>query len=133
MILSRRCWVANCHAEARRESCNLVLCEVVLAEIELSVVDSEPTLCAIGSAKERLNGNGLYAVIRAIGGVLEVQGRCPVITEVVRHLTSGARRSCTNIPVHCGIERITTDDVMNVGGRKCSWLSGGIKALEGQR
>lgn len=56
----------------------------------------------------------------------------PVIGKVLGHLAGSAGSPGADIAVHGGVEGISTDDVVNVGGRELAWLSSGIKTLSGQ-
>jgi hypothetical protein len=71
-------------------------------------------------------------VVGAIGRMLEIQGRGPVIGKVIRHLAGSAGGPRANVTRHGGIESVATNDVMNMGGWERTWIAGGIKALKGQ-
>ena len=49
-------------------------------------------------------------MVGAVGGMLEVKLRCPVVGEVIGHLTSGASCSRANIALHRSVEGIATQD-----------------------
>ena len=132
MVLGGGCWIANSHAESGWKSSDLVLRQVVFAQIELSIVDSETALCSIRSAEQRLDGDGLDTMVGAVCWVLEVQSGCPVVAKVVRHLAGRAGSSRTDIAVHGSVERIASDDVMDMSGWESAWLGCGIETLEGQ-
>ena len=71
-------------------------------------------------------------MIGSVCGVLEVQGCCPVIGEVLRHLAGSTGSPLTNIAVHGGVEGVPANNVVNMSGWKRTRLAGGIKALKGQ-
>jgi hypothetical protein len=71
-------------------------------------------------------------MVGAVARVLEVQCRGPIVGEVLGHLASGACGSLANVTCHGGIEGISANNVMNMGGWESAWLGSGIKALEGQ-
>lgn len=56
----------------------------------------------------------------------------PVIRKVLGHLAGSAGCPGGDIAGHCGVEGISTDDVVNVGGRELAGLSSGVKTLSGQ-
>ena len=72
-------------------------------------------------------------MIGSICRMLEIQVRNPVVGKVFGHLASSAGCPGTNVASHGDIERISTDDVMNMGGWVRARLTGGIKALDSQR
>ncbi len=48
--------------------------------------------------------------------MLEVQLRGPVVGEVLRHLAGGAGGLLADVAGHGGVEGVSTDDVVDVGG-----------------
>lgn len=64
--------------------------------------------------------------------MFEVQGRSPVVGEVISHLARGAGSPRANVARHGRVERISTNDVVNMSGGQRAWLASRIKALEGQ-
>ena len=116
----------------RWEALDGLLLQVVPHEIELSIVDSEPTLSTVGASKQGLNWNRRHAMVGAVGRVLEVQVRSPVIGEVFRHLAGSALSPGANIAGHSDIEGISANDVVDMRGRVHSRLAGRIKTLDSQ-
>lgn len=73
-------------------------------------------------------------MIGPVGGALEEEVSSPVVREVIGHLASraGSCSACTDITSHGGVESISTNDVMEMGGWKFAWLDDGVEALNGQ-
>ena len=65
--------------------------------------------------------------------MLEVQNRGPVVAEVLCHFAGGAGSLLTHITVHGSVERISTNNVMDMSGRTISRLDNGVKTLGSQR
>lgn len=116
----------------RLEGGNLLLCEVVLGQVELGVVDGKAARRALGATEERLDGKNGHAVVRSVG-VLEVQVGSPVVGKVFRHLTSSAGAPLANIARHGGVEGVASDNVVHMSGRNSARLDDGVEALDGQR
>lgn len=123
---------ADGHAEARREGRDLLLREVVAAEVELRVVNGETTLGALGASQKGLDGQNGNPVVRAVGRVLEVQVRGPVVGEILGHLARSAGGSGTDITRHRRVERVAADNVVDVGRRRHARLHDGVETLDGQ-
>lgn len=71
-------------------------------------------------------------MVGAVGGVLEVQVGGPVVGEVLGHLAGGAGGPRADVAGHGGVEGVTADDVVDVGGRDCAGLDDGVQTLDGQ-
>ena len=139
----------------RLEGLYALLLEVVPRQVELRVVDGETAYCAVGAAEKGLHGDDGDAVVGAVGGVLEVQLGSPVVAfrpvsqssfffpsrstkwkecvpEVLGHLARCARSSGAYIPFHTCIERIPTDDVVDMRRGIRTRLNDRVEALDRQ-
>jgi hypothetical protein len=116
----------------RRKRLHGVLLEVVLVQIELRVVHSQSTLCAVRSSQERLDRDGLHTVVRSVGRMLEIQCCGPVVGEIIGHLARRTRSPLAYIAVHGRVERIATNDMVHMSGRESPRLGCRIQALEGE-
>jgi hypothetical protein len=71
-------------------------------------------------------------MIGAIPGIFEIQDGSPVVRKVLRHLAGSTGSPLANIALHGDVKGVSTDDMVNMSGRMCAWLAGGVKSLKGQ-
>lgn len=60
----------------------------------------------------------------------EVHHRCPVVGKVFSISACCASTLLADIPFHCSIERISADNLMNMGRRNTVWFNERVKALD---
>jgi len=113
LALGVNCWVADCHAETRLESSNLLV--TVGVEVLLGIVYSHTALDAV---HEISIGVLLHTLVCAIA-VLEVQNRSPIVREILGKDAGGAGSMVTDIDsrINRCIEHVPTNDLMKM----CRW------------
>jgi hypothetical protein len=104
--------------------------QVIPRQVKLCVVHRKTALSSIRSAQKRLHRDHGHTVVGAVGWVLEVQDGGPVVGEVVGHLARGAGSARGNVTRHAGVEGISADDVVDVGGGERAWLDDWVEALD---
>jgi len=95
-------------------------------EVLLGVVDGHSTIDAVGEGSVLHDG---YALVGTIG-VLEVHGGGPVVGEI---FGEGASCACTllaDITSHVGVESISSNNLMDVGGGSPAGLDEGVETLD---
>jgi len=119
---------ANGHTEAGLERLDRLRLDIVSRQIILGVVDRNAT----GDA--RCKGSIVddrHTVIRSVS-VLVVHDGSPVVGKVLGHLASSASTPFTHVTGHGGIEGISSNDMVKMGGADLAGLNNRVKALDGQ-
>lgn len=106
-----------------------LLLKVIPRKVVLCVVDSD---AAGGTSRKSSVVDNRYALVRSVGGMLEVHDGGPVVGEVLSHLAGRAAAPRTNIPGLGGIELVSTNDVVKMRGGGYARLDDRVKALDGQ-